>query len=528
MIKKINMGTQARTQLLSGVKKLASAVEITLGPKGRNVVLERKFAPPLITNDGVTIAKEIDLENPFENVGANLIKEVSIKTNEIAGDGTTTACVLAKSILENGITALDMGANPVILKSGIQKALKCVIETLEKNSKPIKSNEEIVQIASISAGNSEIGKLIGNAMKAVGSNGIISTEDGKTAFDELVISKGVEFDKGLASPYMCTNEDKMTCDLSEANILVTSEKILNMQNILPLLEEISQQNNSLVIIAEDFSNDVIATLVLNKVKLGLNFVCVKAPSFGQHQKAILEDICVLCGATLLSNEAGHPLASASAKDIGKAKHILITNASTQIIDGYGSESEITKKAEQIKEQINLAVSDFEKEFLKGRLAKLTGGVAVIKVGAPTEIELKEKKLRIEDALNATKVACNEGIVAGGGTALVKCMPRLKKLIAKLKADEKKGAECVLKSLSAPLKQISANAGFDGEKTFNKVISNTNKNYGFDALSSSYGDMIKKGIIDPCAVTKSTITNACSVVSTMLTTECIIVSDENGK
>lgn len=525
MIKKINMGTQARTQLLSGVKKLASAVEITLGPKGRNVVLERKFAPPLITNDGVTIAKEIELENPFENVGASLIKEASIKTNEIAGDGTTTACVLAKAIFENGVNALDKGANPVIIKSGIQKALKCVINTLNKHSTPVKNNDEIVQVATISAGNCEIGRLIGKAMEAVGANGIITTEESKTAFDELAISKGLEFDKGYASPYMCTNEEKMTCELKESGILVTTEKILNMQSLLPLLEQVSQQNNNLVIIAEDFSNDVIATLVLNKVKLGLNFVCVKAPSFGQHQKAILDDICTLTGAKIISSESGNPLSSANTESIGKAKHVVITNSSTQIINGYGSEDEILKKAQQIKEQINASTSDFETDFLKSRLARLTGGVAVIKVGAPTELELKEKKLRIEDALNATKVACTEGIIAGGGTALVKCMPKLKKLISKLKGDEKLGAECVYNSLSAPLKQISVNAGYDGEATLKKVLSVSNKNYGYDALSSTYGDMIKKGIIDPCAVTKSSLTSACSVVSTMLTTECVVISEE---
>lgn len=529
MSKQILHGFDGIKKLEVGVNKLANAVKITLGPKGRNVVLERKYTTPLITNDGVTIAKEIDLSDPYENLGASLVKEVSIKTNELAGDGTTTACVLAQNIIKEGIKNCTAGANPIVLKRGIAKATNIVVETLKQLSIPVNSSKEIYQIASISAGDNEIGELISKAFERVGKDGVITVEEGKTLKSELKIVEGMQFKKGYVSPYMITDNQKMTATLNNPFILVTDRKINNIQEILPILEQTSSIA-PLLIIADDFETEVINTLVVNKLHGILNVVAVKAPAYGDRKKAFLEDIATITGATNISEELGLELKDTRLENLGKAGVVKVTKDTTTISEGKGELSKISARIDIIKSQINMAESDFDKEELLDRLAKLTGGVAVICVGSATEVEMQEKKLRIEDAISATKSAVEEGIVAGGGTALLSCYNPLKKFINTLKGDEKTGAEIILKTLSAPLLQISENAGIEGGVVVNNVLNGQkrNKNYGYNALIGKYTDMIKDGIIDPTKVTRCAIQNASSVAGTLLTTNCLICDQQEVK
>ena len=524
MAKQIKYGKEARESLLSGVNQLADAVKITLGPKGRNVVLAQKYASPLITNDGVTIAKEIELDDPFENMGAGLIKEVSIKTNDVAGDGTTTACVLAKVIISEGMKAFDSGANPIMLKKGIDFAVKEICDNLLENSTEVSNSKEIAQVASISAGDKQIGELIAKAMDKVGKDGIITLEEGKTMQTELIVVEGLQFDRGYLSAYMCTNQEKMIAELENPYILITDKKISSIQEILPILEEIVKTGDKLLIIADDVEGEALATLVLNKIRGTFSCVAVKAPSFGEKRKAMLEDIAILTGGTYISDETGTNLNTITLDMLGRAKNVKIDKENTTIVEGAGLKQNITSRILAIKEQIKVENSDYEKEKLEERLAKLSGGVAVIKVGAPTEVELKEKKLRIEDALSATKAASSEGVVAGGGIALLKAGKNKKVLeaINSLKDDQKVGALIVLKAIEEPLRQIARNSGVDENVVLENVIKNINTiNYGYDALNDKYGNMIEFGIIDPTKVTRSALCNAGSVAGTMLTTECLV-------
>lgn len=525
MSKQILSGFDAIKKLETGVRKLASAVKVTLGPKGRNVVLDRKFSTPLITNDGVTIAKEITLSDPYENMGANLIKEVSIKTNEIAGDGTTTACILAESIVSEGVKNYTAGANPVILKKGIQKAILNVVNHLKEISTPVSSSKEIFQVASISAGDEEIGNLISLGFEKVGKDGVISVEESKTLKTELKIVEGMQFDRGYLSPYMVNNTEKMECILNDAYILITDKKIKNLNEILTVLESVSQSGKPLLIIAEDIETEVLSTLVLNKLRGALNVVAVKAPGYADKRKALCEDIAVLTGGTFICDELGYELKDTDISKLGFASSIKVTKDSTTISGGKGSKEEIKNRADEIRGQIATCDIEFDKNRLQNRLAKLLGGIAVIYVGSATEIEMQEKKLRIEDAIEATKSAVEEGIVCGGGIALLSCIPTLEKLISTLNGDEKTGAQIVLKSLSAPIKMITENAGVDGGVVIDKVLSSKKKNFGYNALTNEYIDMIESGIIDPTKVTRSALENAGSVASTLLTTEVIITDKE---
>ncbi len=521
MSKQIISGFEAIKKLESGVKKLTSAVKITLGPKGRNVVLDRKFATPLITNDGVTIAKEITLPDPFENMGANLIKEVSIKTNEVAGDGTTTACILAESIVSEGIKNYTAGANPVILRKGIQKGIEIATHHLKDISIPVSSTKEIYQVASISAGDEEIGKLIAEGFEKVGRDGVITVEESKTLKTELKIVEGMQFDRGYLSPYMVTNTDKMECVLNDCYILITDKKIKNLNEIIGVLEGVSQSGKSLLIIAEDVENEVLSTLVLNKLRGALNVVAVKSPGYADKRKALCEDIAVLTGGTFICDELGFDIKEADLSKLGYATNVKVTKDSTTISNGNGKKELIENRVNEIKGQINLADNEFDKNRLQERLAKLVGGIAVIYVGSATEIEMQEKKLRIEDAIEATKSATQEGIVCGGGIALINCVESVQKLVDTLSGDEKTGAEIVLKSLYAPLKMITYNAGVDGGVVINNILASKKKNYGYNALTNEYVDMIEKGIIDPTKVTRSALENAGSVASTLLTTEVLV-------
>lgn len=525
MAKEILNGFEAIKKLESGVKQLANAVKVTLGPKGRNVVLDRKFATPLITNDGVTIAKEITLADKFENMGASLIKEVSIKTNDVAGDGTTTACVLAQALVSEGIKNFTAGANPVILKKGILKACQVVCDHLKVLSKTVKNNTEIFQVASISAGDEEIGKLIASAFEKVGNNGVITVEDGKTFKTELKVVEGMQFDRGFLSPYMVTNPETLEANLDNAYILLCENKIGNIKELLPILEEVSNKNIPLLIIADEIENEVLATIVLNKLRGNLNCVAVKSPAYADKRKGFMQDIAVLTGGTVVSEELGLTLSNFNFDMLGKAKTIKVTKDSCLISGGYGNKDAIENQIAKIKAQIKLAESEFDKEKLTERLAKLTGGVAVICVGSTTEPEMQEKKLRIEDAISATKSASEMGIVAGGGVALIKCIPVLTDLISTLSGDEKTGAMVVLKSLTAPINQIAENAGVNGGVVIEKILSNNNPNFGYDALNNTYVDLIECGIIDPTKVTITALSNACSVASIMLTTTCL-VSDQD--
>lgn len=524
MSKQILVGFEAVKKLETGVRKLSSAVKITLGPKGRNVVLDRKFATPLITNDGVTIAKEITLPDPFENMGANLIKEVSIRTNEVAGDGTTTACILAESIVSEGVKNYTAGANPIILKKGIQKATRVAVEKLKKISTPISSNKEIFQIASISAGDEEIGRLIAEGFEKVGKDGVITVEESKTTKTELKIVEGLQFDRGYLSPYMVNNTDKMECNLQDTYILITDKKIKNLSEIISTLEAVSQSGKSLLIIAEDIENEVLSTLVLNKLRGALNVVAVKSPAYADKRKAICEDIAVLTGGTFICDELGLELKDTDITKLGYASNIKVTKDSTTISGGAGSKEKIDARAKEIKGQIDTADNEFDKNRLQERLAKLLGGIAVICVGSATEVEMQEKKLRIEDAIEATKSAVEEGIVSGGGIALINCIPEVKKLTESLSGDEKTGAEIILKSLTAPIKMITANAGTDGAVVIENIMKSKNSSYGYNALTNEYVDMLGAGIIDPTKVTRTALENATSVASTLLTTE-VLVCDE---
>ena len=527
MAKKIIEGAQARKSLERGVDKLANIVKITLGPKGRNVVLGKKYGSPLITNDGVTIAKEISLDDPFENMGAELIKEVSIKTNDVAGDGTTTACVLAQAIVKEGMKNFAAGANPIILKKGIFKACDKAVEVLKEISKPVENSTAIKQVASISAGDEEIGELIAQAMQKVGSDGVITVEESQTMKTELSVVEGMQFDRGYLSPYFCTNTEKMICELDNPYILLTDRKISNIQEILPLLEQIVKQGEKLLIVADDVEGEALTTLVLNKLRGTFNSVAVKAPSFGDKRKAMLEDMAILTGATVISSELGYDLSNLSLDLLGRAKSVRVDKDTTTIVDGAGDAKKIAERVKQIKNQIKEQTSEYELEKLNERLAKLSGGVAVIKVGSATEVEMKEKKLRIEDALAATKAATEEGIVPGGGVALLKTAGAIKELIDSLSGDEKTGASIVLRAIEEPIRQISANAGIDGGVVVNNIMQNIDKKaYGYDALKGEYGDMIEKGIVDPTKVTRSALQNACSVSATMLTTEALVVEVED--
>lgn len=525
MSKQMLTGFEAIKKLESGVKKLSNAVKITLGPKGRNVVLDRKYTTPLITNDGVTIAKEITLPDPFENMGANLIKEVSIKTNEVAGDGTTTACILAESIVSEGVKNYTAGANPVILKKGIQKAINVAVEHLQKVSTPVNSNKEIFQIASISAGDEEIGKLIADGFEKVGKDGVITVEESKTLKTELKIVEGMQFDKGYLSPYMITNTEKMECVFNDAYVLVTDKKIKNLNEIITILEQVSQSGKPLIIIAEDIENEVLSTLVLNKLRGALNVVAVKAPAYADKRKAICEDIATLCNGTFICDELGYNLKDVDISKLGLASNVKVTKDSTIISNNKGNKERIENRIQEIKSQINSADNEFDKNRLQERLAKLTGGIAVIYVGSATEVEMQEKKLRIEDAIEATKSAVEEGIVCGGGIALLDCVKDIEKLISTLDGDEKTGAQIVLKSLYAPIKMITANAGIEGDVVIDKILNSKTKNFGYNALTNEYVNMIECGIIDPTKVTRSALENAGSVASTLLTTEVIVCDIE---
>lgn len=529
MSKLMLQGEEARKSLEAGVNKLANTVKITLGPKGRNVVLGKKYALPLITNDGVTIAKEIELSDPFENLGAELIREVSVKTNDVAGDGTTTACVLAQAIIREGLKNFTAGANPIILKKGIFKAVEVACEELKKLSKPVTSSKDIEQVASISAGDEEIGKLIAKAMDEVGNDGVITVEESQTMNTELSVVEGMQFDRGYLSPYMSTNTEKMVAELDSPYILITDNKISNLNEILPLLEQIVKVGGKLLIIADDVEGEALTALILNKLRGSLNVVAVKAPSFGDKRKAMLEDIAILTGGTFVSSELGIDFKSLTLENLGRAKTVRVDKDNTTIVEGAGDSKQIAGRVKQIKDQIKLQTSDYEKEKLSDRLAKLAGGVAVVKVGAATEVEMKEKKLRIEDALSATKAAAEEGVVPGGGVALLKTTPAIKKLLETLSGDEKTGAAIVLRAIEEPVRQIAVNAGIDGGVVVNKIYENLDKPaFGFDALNNEYGDLIKKGILDPTKVSRSALQNAASVSATLLTTEALVVEVEDKK
>lgn len=527
MTKQILSGLEARQKLMQGITKVSDAVKITLGPKGKNAVLDRKYTTPLITNDGVTIAKEIELSDPFENIGANLIKEVSVKTNELAGDGTTTACVLASNIVKEGFKNIASGANPIILRLGIEKAIKCVTNKLKELSKPVSSNTEIAQVASISAGSEEIGNLIATAFDKVGRDGVITIEESKTAQTNLKVAQGIEFDKGFISPYMANNENQ-TAILDNAYILVTDRKLSNLTELLPLFEKVMQTSKPLLIIAEDVDGEVLSTLVLNKLRGTFNSVAVKAPAFGDKQKEFLEDICLLTSAKFISKEIPQDLKQLELSDLGEAHKIKITKDKTTIIEGKANTEKIEEKR-QFLHSINISELDnFDRIKLEDRLARLSDGVAVIEVGAPSEVEMLEKKLRIEDALSATKSASQEGIVAGGGTALIQCKDSLTELIKSLDGDEKTGAKIIQTILDTPLRQIAENSGCDGSVIASQVENNADSNIGFNAVTGEFVNMLDFGIIDPTKVTRSALENAGSVASSILTTEVIVADLSESK
>lgn len=521
MAKEIKFGESARRSLEAGVNKLADTVKVTLGPKGRNVVIDKKFGSPLITNDGVTIAREIELEDAYENMGAQLVKEVATKTNDVAGDGTTTATLLAQAIIREGLKNVAAGANPMILKRGIQKAVDAAVEELKKISKPVESSEAIAQVGAISAGDEKIGELIASAMEKVGKDGVITIEESKSMGTTLSVVEGMQFDRGYLSPYMVTDAEKMEAVLTDPYILITDKKISNVQEILPVLEKIVQQGRKLLIIAEDIEGEALATLVLNKLRGTFECVAVKAPGFGDRRKAMLEDIAILTGATVISEELGYDLKSAGLEHLGTARTVKVNKENTTIVEGNGSEKAIKDRVAQLKVQIEETTSDFDKEKLQERLAKLSGGVAVIEVGAATETELKERKLRIEDALNATRAAVEEGIVSGGGTAFINVIPAVDAVLSSLEGDERTGAKIIRRALEEPVRQIAYNAGLEGSVIVEKVM-NAEKGVGFDALNEKYVNMIEAGIVDPTKVSRSALQNAASVASLLLTTESAVV------
>ena len=521
MAKIICYGEEARKALEKGVDQLADTVKITLGPKGRNVVLDKKFGAPLITNDGVTIAKEIELEDPFENMGAQLVKEVSTKTNDVAGDGTTSATLLAQAIVKEGLKNLAAGANPMIMKKGIAKATAAAIEAMKANSQKVNGSADIARVGAVSSGDETIGQLISEAMEKVGHDGVITIEESKTAETYSEVVEGMQFDRGYITPYMVTDTEKMEANLDDALILITDKKISNIQELLPLLEQVVQAGKKLLIIAEDVEGDALSTLIVNRLRGTLNVVCVKAPGFGDRRKEMLQDIAILTGGQVISADVGLELKEATLAQLGQARQVKVTKENTTIVNGAGSSEDIKARVGQIKSQIEVTTSDYDREKLQERLAKLAGGVAVIKVGAATEVEMKEKKLRIEDALNATRAAVEEGIVAGGGTAYLNAIPAVEKLMAEAEGDEKTGMQIIARALTAPVKQIAANAGIDGSVVLEKIKESGKTGYGFDAYNEVYCDMIPSGIVDPTKVTRSALENAASFASVLLTTESLV-------
>ena len=522
MAKEIKYGAEARAALEAGVNQLADTVRVTLGPKGRNVVLDKSFGAPLITNDGVTIAKEIELEDAFENMGAQLVKEVATKTNDVAGDGTTTATVLAQAMVNAGMKNLAAGANPIILRKGMKKATACAVETIGKMSQKVNGKEHIARVAAISAGDEAVGQLVADAMEKVSNNGFITIEESKTMQTELDLVEGMQFDRGYISAYMATDMDKMEAVLDNPYILITDKKISNIQEILPLLEQIVQSGAKLLIIAEDVEGEALTTLIVNKLRGTFNVVAVKAPGYGDRRKAMLEDIAILTGGTVISSELGYELKDTTMDMLGRAKSVKVQKENTVIVDGEGDKEALQSRIAQIKKQIEETTSDFDREKLQERLAKLSGGVAVIRVGAATETEMKEAKLRLEDALAATRAAVEEGIICGGGSAYIHASKEVAKLAATLEGDEKTGAGIVLKALEAPLYHIAANAGLEGSVIINKVRE-SEVGVGFDALKEEYVDMVSAGILDPAKVTRSALQNATSVASTLLTTESVVAN-----
>ena len=527
MAKEIKYGEDARKSLLNGVNKLADTVKVTLGPKGRNVVLDKSFGAPLITNDGVTIAKEIELDDPYENMGARLVKEVATKTNDVAGDGTTTATVLAQAIIKEGVKNVAAGGDPMAIKRGMDKAVNVATQELKKISSTVNGKEDIARVASISANNNEVGSLIADAMEKVSKDGVITIEESKTSNTELKVVEGMQFDKGYLSPYMVTDTEKMEVTMDNPYILITDKKISNIQEILPLLENLMQQSGKLVIIADDIEGEALSTLVLNKLRGVLNVVAVKAPGFGDRRKEMLEDIAILTGGEVISSDLGLDLKDTDISQLGRAKQVKVQKENTIIVDGAGDKEQIEARVKQIKAQLEETQSEFDKEKLQERLAKIAGGVAVIEVGAATEVEMKEKKLRIEDALSATKAAVEEGIVAGGGTAYVNVIPAVENLLKETKEDEKIGVKIILKALEEPVRQIAINAGLEGAVILDKVKQSV-PGFGFDAAKEEYVDMKKVGIVDPTKVTRSALQNAASIASMVLTTESIVTDKKEEK
>ncbi|MCI8395294.1 chaperonin GroEL [Oscillospiraceae bacterium 21-37] len=521
MAKKIIYGEDARKALLSGVNQLADTVKITLGPKGRNVVLDKKFGSPLITNDGVTIAKEVELEDAFENMGAQLVKEVATKTNDIAGDGTTTATLLAQALVREGMKNVTAGANPMVLRGGVQKATNIAVDAIVKNSVKVSGTKDIARVAAVSSSSDEIGQLIADAMEKVTSDGVITVEEGKTAETQCEVVEGMMFDRGYISPYMATDTDKMVAELDDPAILITDKKISNIQEILPLLEQVVQSGKKLLIIAEDIEGEALTTLILNRLRGTFTCVAVKAPGFGDRRKEMLVDIATLTGGQVISEELGLELKDAQLSQLGSAHQVKVDKENTIIVNGAGSSEDIKARVGQIRSQIETTTSEFDKEKLQERLAKLAGGVAVIKVGAATDVEMKEKKLRIEDALAATKAAVEEGIVSGGGTALIDAIPAVQKYVEEAQGDEKTGAAIVLKALEEPVRQIAMNAGIEGSVIVEAIKKEQKVGYGYNALTGEFQDMIEAGIVDPTKVTRSALQNASSVASTILTTESLV-------
>ena len=528
MAKQIVYGEEARKALLSGIDQLANTVKVTLGPKGRNVVLGKKFGSPLITNDGVTIAKDVELEDAFENMGAQLVREVATKTNDIAGDGTTTATLLAQAIVHEGLKNVSAGANPMVMRKGMEKAVETAIDTIKANSETIKGSDDIARVGAVSSGDESVGKLIAEAMDKVGASGVITIEESKTAETGLEVVEGMQFDRGYISPYMVTDTDKMEAVIDDPYILITDKKISSIQEILPLLEQIVKTGKKLVIIAEDVEGDALATLLVNRLRGNFTCVCVKAPGFGDRRKEMLKDIAILTGGTYISSELNMNLPDAQITDLGTARQIKVTKDNTVIVDGAGDANEIKARIAEIKNTISVTTSDYDKEKLQERLAKLSGGVAVIKVGAQTEVAMKEQKLRVEDALNATRAAVEEGIVAGGGTAYVNAIPAVEKLVAKLSGDEKTGAQIIARALQAPIRQIAENAGVDGSIVYDKIRSSRKVGYGYNAYTETYCDMIPSGIVDPTKVTRTALENAASIASCVLTTESLVADKPDPK
>ena len=526
MAKMIVYGEEARKKLQNGIDHLANTVKVTLGPKGRNVVLGKKFGSPLVTNDGVTIAKDIELEDPFENMGAQLIREVATKTNDVAGDGTTTATVLAQAITREGLKNLSAGANPMVMRKGIEKAVAAAVEAIKANSVPVSGSEDIARVGTVSSGDESIGALIAEAMEKVGTEGVITIEESKTAETGLEVVEGMQFDRGYISPYMVTDTDKMEAVLDDALILITDKKISSIQEILPILEPVVKAGKKMMIIAEDVEGDALATLLVNRIRGNFNCLCVKAPGFGDRRKEMLQDIAILTGGTVISSQLNMELTEAQLSDLGRARQVVVTKDNTTIVDGAGDKEAIVARSHQIRSAIATTNSDYDREKLQERLAKLAGGVAVIKVGAQTEVAMKEQKLRVEDALNATRAAVEEGIVAGGGTAQVNAIAAVEKLIGKLSGDEKTGAKIIATALQAPIRQIAENAGVDGSVVYEKIKNSKKVGYGYNAYTEQYVDMISAGIVDPTKVTRSSLENAASIASCVLTTESLVADKPN--